>query len=402
MHAAAAARLNEDGTAPRRSSAKVTAAHKGAVMHEFLENAFPDDFLLTHHGNATMRMLDVVLKNHPYTAMFTGPSLSNTRTMRWLTLIRVILIALFVNTMFFYVFYPSDGTCTSLSTEAACLQTPSQINSQSHQCRWDPTGSPQCTVNPPPHNSTFKFVVAFLTILIVVPIDVTMGFVQNEFARKRPRFSPVRLDAEGKPVSKVRRNSILNEITDYFNHQEVDVENHVSEGEINFGVVLKAPKRTDTRTITDPLTDLFSPEEEARLIMRKIQEFFRMADVDAGNALWSQQKTSERLAKIRAIQRYFGVHGDGTLLPLTYRQSLSFKWPRDYLVYKMEKVRENVKELKLRMDEQAATTLHQDVILIQEFILACMPPLKRYVLSTYFFKFADLPPRHVRTHLKAN
>jgi hypothetical protein len=136
--------------------------------------------------------------------------------------------------------------------------------------------------------------------------------------------------------------------------------------------------------------------------MRKIQEFFRMADVDAGNALWSQQKTSERLAKIRAIQRYFGVHGDGTLLPLTYRQSLSFKWPRDYLVYKMEKVRENVKELKLRMDEQAATTLHQDVILIQEFILACMSPLKRYVLSTYFFKFADLPPRHVRAHLKAN
>jgi hypothetical protein len=145
------------------------------------------------------------------------------------------------------------------------------------------------------------------------------------------------------------------------------------------------------------MCDLETPEEEAYHMMVKINQFFCFADIESGRMrLGDLGGKMDRLARIRAIRNIVGIHPDGSLEPLSWYQRCSYRNPRDRLEKKIMRVREQVRDLGYRINNLGDETEHKDITLVQQYVLDCLSPMKRFVLRHYFFEFDDVPPEEVR------
>ena len=68
-----------------------------------------------------------IRRNHYITAMYYGSSLRISRTLRFFIMCRKMLLFLFINTLVFSVYFPSDASCTSHKTNATCVALPSKV-----------------------------------------------------------------------------------------------------------------------------------------------------------------------------------------------------------------------------------------------------------------------------------
>jgi hypothetical protein len=84
-----------------------------AVVTEFLYKLFPGRSIFKKNRNA----LNIVYVNHVYTRMFAGSSLNTSRSIRFLQLVSLVLVCLFVDTIFFGVFYPTNDPCIQYDTK---------------------------------------------------------------------------------------------------------------------------------------------------------------------------------------------------------------------------------------------------------------------------------------------
>ena len=75
-----------------------------ATITEFLHKLFPGYAIFSKKRS----VLNLIFVNHDYFKMFGGSNMTRTRTVRFLQLVTVVLVGLFVDTVFFGVFYPSD------------------------------------------------------------------------------------------------------------------------------------------------------------------------------------------------------------------------------------------------------------------------------------------------------
>ena len=75
-----------------------------ASITEFLHRLFPGHAIFTKKTNAMV----IIAVNHDYFKMFGGSTMTRTRTIRFLELVTLVLVTLFVDTVFFGVFYPTD------------------------------------------------------------------------------------------------------------------------------------------------------------------------------------------------------------------------------------------------------------------------------------------------------
>ena len=66
-------------------------------------------------------------RTHYLTAMFYRASLCVSRTLRYLDMCRKVLLYLFIDTVLYGVFFPSDSTCTSFLRRAECISIPSKV-----------------------------------------------------------------------------------------------------------------------------------------------------------------------------------------------------------------------------------------------------------------------------------
>ena len=66
---------------------------------------------------------------HYITAMLYRPSLYVSRTLRFVDMCRKVLLYLFIDTLIYGVFFPSDATCGTLTRKAACTAVPSKVSS---------------------------------------------------------------------------------------------------------------------------------------------------------------------------------------------------------------------------------------------------------------------------------
>jgi hypothetical protein len=83
---------------------------------DFMHEVIPDSNLSSKKkGN----LITSILKNHEYLRCFSSTQMSVTRTMRFLGIVTTVLTALFADTLFFGIFYPSDGTCNIYRTEVS-------------------------------------------------------------------------------------------------------------------------------------------------------------------------------------------------------------------------------------------------------------------------------------------
>ena len=85
-----------------------------AAIIEFLHVLFPGHAIFTEKSSA----FDFIAVNHDYFKTFGGSSMTRSRTIRFLELVVLVLVTLFVDTVFFGVFYPAN-TCEASTDEVS-------------------------------------------------------------------------------------------------------------------------------------------------------------------------------------------------------------------------------------------------------------------------------------------
>ena len=100
-----------DTDSDRNSDEKEITVHgTEAAITEFLHRLFPGNGIFRKKTNAA-----ILAANHDYFKMFGGSTMTRTRTIRFLELVALVLVTLFVDTVFFGIFYPAN-TC-NLNTD---------------------------------------------------------------------------------------------------------------------------------------------------------------------------------------------------------------------------------------------------------------------------------------------
>jgi hypothetical protein len=109
-----------------------------ASIHDFFSTVLGGRIFDTRRET---RMLEDFLKDHRYSGVFADSSQSSPRPRRFLDLTRRLLVTLFTGTMFFYVYYPSDNTCSSKHDHDSCLSEPSRLQSEGSLCKFISTNN---------------------------------------------------------------------------------------------------------------------------------------------------------------------------------------------------------------------------------------------------------------------
>ena len=128
------------------------------------------------------------LYHHEY-FMFAGePSLSQTRVWRWINFCLTVYFGLFLDTLFFSIFYSDQGSCQVYTNESTCIAEINAITSTS-QCIWDDSNG--CSLQSPPDSTLFSVIVSCVTMLLAVPLSFLFDYLLNEICCKRPDFTTI-------------------------------------------------------------------------------------------------------------------------------------------------------------------------------------------------------------------
>eukprot|EP01032_Pedospumella_encystans_P015560 gene15560-17788_t len=280
------------------------------VVADFLVTVMPEGSVSTGKAHF-MGLLHRMLKEHDYTAMFYDASLKYPRSLRWLNVCMQLLINLFVDTIFFGVFYPDTGLCETYQTKIDCI-TPRNSVLDAPLCRWnlgDNPGveAPTCGLVPPPNDFTFQCILVVMSQLVGLPIAFFYDFLIKEFCARRPN-----LDRWGLSTTYFLGRSTQT-MQAAATHEEKE-ERYLEE--VNF---------ITTRMYGE---FAYSTEKEAELLLEEVKAFLDEY-IDYQNVPWQSSKISAvRHAKVRAIQQYLGILSDGRATPLSALDRLRFGNPK--------------------------------------------------------------------------
>ena len=137
-------------------------------------------------SNVWMDTMTSLRSAHYMTHAWFGSSLNTSRTLRFLEMTRIVLLGIFIDTLIYGIFFPSDATCAAFLSKATCIVLPSKVVTGATLCTWDKDSG--CGITPPPTSVTFTLLVAFIIIIFVIPLDYCVGYIQEEYASKRPEL----------------------------------------------------------------------------------------------------------------------------------------------------------------------------------------------------------------------
>ena len=126
----------------------------------------------------------IVLREHYFCAAWMFASLLKTRTQRFLDCFKTLLIALFIDTLIYGIFYPSDGNCEKLQTNHACLVPQAKLGG--NQCVWDKAAT-RCSPIDPPKNIISVLILALVITVLLKPVVLLID-VLSSVCECRPRF----------------------------------------------------------------------------------------------------------------------------------------------------------------------------------------------------------------------
>lgn len=177
-------------------------------------------------------MLRLMVENHALTTMFYVPSMSDSRLLRWLGLFMNLGLLLFLDTLFFGIFYADKGTCESYVTKETCLRDVNAATG-SALCVWDGytsytltdtastyTTTGQCSLKSPPGTITFTLLVATLSLIFGLPLELVFDYLRRNVLAKVPDdwFLADEKDKDGKSNNSVTRQQ---QSTSLHSHQQV-------------------------------------------------------------------------------------------------------------------------------------------------------------------------------------
>jgi hypothetical protein len=338
---------------------------------------------LLRSGRAFTRMLTMLLKKHDYVNFFTEWSPTFTRTIRWLGLWRGILIGLFIDTLFFGIYFPDKGQCTLYDAEQLCIQTTSSFSSTGTLCTWNPENE-SCNLSPPPQDITFVLILALICMIIAAPLDTLLAYFLEETASKWPRLENIGLST-----------------TYWLGSDRIGATDSTTSTTLTgLGEVSKAARLVTTEETKALATlaydDLRPVKEEVEEIMHKI---YRVNCIDLEAPAWqfdSGGLNDDKAVRATAILDTLGIYPNGIPAPLSVWDRLFYSDSIAKLEHTIETVRNRVQELSDRLiDIEETDAAARDYFMIQSFILEQFPPFKRFALGKQFYSYKSVSPGYV-------
>ena len=155
----------------------------------------PEELSILIGGNMLPRFVHALRGYHPWLWFFSEGSRKTTRVIRFVMTFKFLMTSIFVTTVLYDINNPSPQKCFDLSNQkAACLGTSSNILTGAPICMYDDS-SDLCSVRPPPNNPAFLVLVAFLTVIVMLPFNEIFSLVLTYVCSKRPRLEEIGLDS---------------------------------------------------------------------------------------------------------------------------------------------------------------------------------------------------------------
>ncbi len=363
---------------------------KSVKSKKFIRGAFPDEVF--ENENFVIRCAKTLLNEHSLSVFFfSSSSMISSRLVKWLELWYGVLSTLFVDSVFYGVFYADTGVCELCPDELTCLALQNQIFS-TNQCQWTPPADPAtalgtCSMLPPPEDVVFFTILSVVISIIGTFFAVIYKFCAIYVMSKRPDWGryPLLFDT---------KKSI------FYDPFEIDTEMS-GDGKAKVVAIVSLDKDTHKLSASeidayslDTYLDMLSPNEEAFALLDSIQaelRRIRSVDVEASDA----RQTASNEEPFSLLRKLVKLNPDGTLAPLSLLHRLMYGDAFNKLVCKIKKIRRESIRLKAMIDRIDKTNLpDKEYTLLQHFILTNCSFTSRVIVDKLMFDRDEaLPPK---------
>jgi hypothetical protein len=332
-------------------------------------------------------------RTHWICHMFYGTCLAESRTLRFLEACRVVLLGLFIDTVIFGVFFPSDGSCGEFTKKKECLAIPSQLIAGATMCAWDGAA---CATSPKPSSITFTLLLAFVIMIFIVPLDYGVGYFQEAYASKRPNLEKWGVSSNSWLGSVHHgRESDVSPLETAFAPKEGE---RSEDGSLD--TVEKTVRLNDRRT-EKVFIGLASPREELNALLARL-EIASAAEASLvtgdywASGLQSDTSATGNTENLKETRKQLMVNCDGTLQPLTIRQRLSYSSRQALLEKKLTVARAKAVKICEELEElEGPHRQFRDIALMRHFILEQVTVFNRFSLRRRFEKIDGAPAEGV-------
>ena len=170
---------------------------KTKQVKSIIDIAMKSDFIFEVKSSFKL-LKHALLYKHDYLCPWHGASLRKRRIIRFVRMFYALSVTVFVDTLFFNIFYPDNGYCDQISTKSSCISADKHAT-DSPTCIWKETKGSDgqyvyaCQLNLPSLTFLFTVVLAFITICISLPLILSTDIILDEIATKRPNLEHIHL-----------------------------------------------------------------------------------------------------------------------------------------------------------------------------------------------------------------
>ena len=153
-------------------------------FHTLIDNSLPVQIDIVSKESFWQRyIVRPFVDHHDYLIPAGRASLQETRFLRWISFCLGLFTALFLDTLFFTIFFVDNGKCESYTSSDSCLADVNAITANTY-CQWDDMHG--CSLRPPPKTKLFSILVSCVSMLITVPLNFIFDYLLDEICAKRP------------------------------------------------------------------------------------------------------------------------------------------------------------------------------------------------------------------------
>jgi hypothetical protein len=224
----------------------------------------------------------------------------------WLSFCVKYLSIMFVNTLFFGIFFSDDGTCQHYTNKVDC-KTPINKALGSKQCIW--TADVKCILNPPPDSLMFTLMVIVLITIVALPIHVLLDQVLK-VVRHRPKLSLWGWDEN------------------FWLYSLPSLSEPLVLEDFNLSCTYSNVFASSTDTID-------AAEVEMLVVVAKkyLEENYLNGFIP-----WDQIRRIDVKRKLKIIEEYLGISRDGTIMPLSIIDYLRYGTYQVKLYHRIKEV----------------------------------------------------------------
>ena len=341
-----------------------------------------------------------------------------------------LLCLLFIDTLIYGIFFPSDGQCDSPNTKQSCLEPQSQIFRGQSLCSWDREEN-ICRLKPPPNSIYFLLLIAFIIIVLAKPLDILLRYLLEKYLSLRPDFEKWGIDTNswigsvhhksvmdvsplaialriGEKAERVRQTGRYDDDDDYDDKDKYTLKKQVVDEEMGYvqkGVDWNAEfdNRHENPVIaSNVFVEYLTPEEELSQVLQKakysIQDRYHRNSYQLFTKMVDGK--DDNMATVRAMEQRLHIHPNGSRMPLTLYQRFFYSDADTMLIQKISNTRNKAEKIVERVLE---TEVHDEsllsVALIREFLIEQVSMYNRFSLRLTFNEIDGMTGRKIHPGL---